>query len=280
MEKTQKEQKVIWIVLAIYLLCYTFRIFEYFILCTDKTWVGEAIVHKLLGIMVLLVAVRLLQTTMEEIGFSKDKRLRNLLMGFTFGIGVFAVAYVVEVLLAIAQGSFDSLQIYVSTYAVDQNIGHQTELLFFLICMIGNIVNVVMEEGIFRGLFEKILEKKYTFIVSALIASVLFGVWHVIGPIRNYFDGAFGTDGLILNAIMLAVTSALVGFKFALLTRMTGNLYMAMGDHFVNNTIVNILHVVSDTGADEMMFVRITIAQSLSFLLVITYYMCRHCKSR
>ena len=48
---------------------------------------------------------------------------------------------------------------------------------------------------------------------------------------------------------------------------------MAMGDNFVNNTIVNILHVVSKTGADELQFVRITAAQTLSFIIVLVYYL-------
>lgn len=259
-------------VLAIYLLCYAFRLFEYFILRTDQTWIGEAIVHKLIGIVILFVAAKLLQFTVQEIGFTKENCLRNLLKGLAFGIGVFIVAYAVEVLIAVLQGSFDSLQVYVSAYAIDENVGHQTEALFFMICIVGNIVNVVMEEGIFRGLFAKILEQKYSFIVSALIASVLFGFWHVIGPVRNYYDGTSGMEGTIANVIMLLVTSALVGFKFAMLTEMTGNHYMAMGDHFVNNTIVNLLHVVSDNGADEMMVVRVSIAQSVSFILVLIRY--------
>ena len=50
---------------------------------------------------------------------------------------------------------------------------------------------------------------------------------------------------------------------------MSGSIYMSMGDHFFNNTIVNLLHVVTNTGADEMMTVRIFIAQSLSFVLVL-----------
>ena len=265
----QKAKKTLLVVWMIYLLCYVFRMFEYFILRTDRTWVGEAIVHKLTGIMILFVAARLLQVSMPEIGFEKEGCLRNLIKGLLFGIGVFIVAYSVEILIAVSKGNFKTLQIYVSSYAVNQNVRYKTELLFFLICIVGNIVNVVMEEGIFRGLFEKILEKRYSFIISALIASSLFGLWHVIGPVRNYFDRSFGLNSMIANAIMLLITSALVGFKFALLTKMTGSLYMAMGDHFVNNTIVNILHVVSDSGADEMMFVRITIAQTISFLLVL-----------
>lgn len=280
MEKKQKEQNVLPIVLAIYFICYGFRVFEYFILRTDRTWVGEAVVHKLIGIVILFVAVGFLRETMTDIGFAYKGCLRNILKGLFFGIGVFIIAYAVEIMIAIAGGTFDSLQVYVSTYAVDQNLGHRTEWLFFIICIVGNMVNVFMEEGIFRGLFQKILEKKYSFMCSALIASVLFGLWHIAGPIRNFFDGLSGVEGMIANAIMLTVTSALVGFKFALLTKMTGNLYMAMGDHFVNNTIVNILHVVSETGADEMMFVRITIAQSVSFLLVLTCYICRKHKRR
>lgn len=280
MEKKQKKQNVLTAVLAIYLICYGFRVFEYFILRTDKTWVGEAVVHKLTGIVILFAALGFLRETLADIGLARKGGLRNIGKGLFFGIGVFIVAYAVEIMMAIAGGTFVSLQVYVSTYAVDQNLGHRTEWLFFIICIVGNMVNVFMEEGIFRGLFQKILEKKYSFMCSALIASVLFGLWHIVGPIRNYFDGVSGVEGMIANAIMLTVTSALVGFKFALLTKLTGSLYMAMGDHFVNNTIVNILHVVSETGVDEMMFVRITIAQSVSFLLVLICYIRREHKRR
>ena len=280
MEKKQKKQNVLTAVLAIYFICYGFRVFEYFILRTDKTWVGEAVVHKLTGIVILFAAVGFLRETLADIGLARKGRLRNIGKGLFFGIGVFIIAYAVEIMMAIAGGTFVSLQVYVSTYAVDQNLGHRTEWLFYIICIVGNMVNVFMEEGIFRGLFQKILEKKYSFMCSALIASILFGLWHIVGPIRNYFDGVSGVEGMIANAIMLTVTSALVGFKFALLTKMTGSLYMAMGDHFVNNTIVNILHVVSETGIDEMMFVRITIAQSVSFLLVLICYIRREYKRR
>ena len=137
-----------------------------------------------------------------------------------------------------------------------------------------------MEDCIFRGLFIKILEKKYSFLISALISALFFGVWHMIGPIRNYYDGTMSMGGMIANVIMLVVTSALVGYKFALLTKITGNLFMALGDHFVNNTIVNVLHVVSSGGADEFMVVRVAIAQTVSCMIVFIYYflLCREKK--
>ena len=259
-------------VLAIYILCFIFRMIEYFMIRTDQTLLGEAIIHKIAGIIILWIAIKILSTDFEFIGFKRKGIFKNFAFGLLFGISVFAAAYGAEILIAVSQGNFQSLQFYVSSYAVDKNIGNQTGILFFLICIVGNIVNVLMEEGVYRGLFQKILQQKYKFIAAAIICSILFGAWHVIGPIRSYYDGMSSMGGMVANIFMLVITSGLVGFKEAMITRLTGSLYMAMGDHFVNNTIVNILHVTSYTGADELMFVRITIAQSLSFLLVLIFY--------
>lgn len=272
-----KRIKIWSVVLGTYLLCYICRTLEYFVLRTDQTWVGEAIVHKVLGIVILFGVSACVQLTLTQIGFVKEKAFCNLVKGLAFGCSVFALAYGVEIMIAVSQGSFNSLQLYVSTYAISQNTGYRTEFLFFLICISGNIVNVIMEEGIFRGLFTKLLEQEYTSVVSAMISSCLFGFWHMIGPVRNYVDGTMSMNSMIANIAMLVVTSTLVGFKFAILTKMTGGLYMAMGDHFINNTIVNLLHVVSDTGADEMMVVRVAIAQSVSFILVLFCYI-RRCR--
>ena len=266
-------------VLAIYILCFIFRMIEYFIIRTDQTLLGEAIIHKIAGIIILWIAIKMLSTDFEFIGFKRKGIFKNFAFGLLFGISVFAAAYGAEILIAVSQGNFQSLQFYVSSYAVDKNIGNQTGILFFLICIVGNIVNVLMEEGVYRGLFQKILQQKYKFIAAAIICSILFGAWHDIGPIRSYYDGMSSMGGMVANIFMLVITSGLVGFKAAMITKLTGSLYMAMGDHFVNNTIVNILHVTSYTGADELMFVRITIAQSLSFLLVLIFYIWKQKKT-
>ena len=55
MEK-KNHGKALSVVLLVYIVCVVFRLFEYFILRTDKTWVGEAVVHKLIGIAILFVA--------------------------------------------------------------------------------------------------------------------------------------------------------------------------------------------------------------------------------
>lgn len=203
MKRMQSEKKVLSIVFIIYLVCFVFRLFEYFVLRTDKTMLGEAVVHKLIGIGILFVASKVLLISAKEIGYSKENTLSNLLKGLCFGFVMFVIAYGVEIVIALSQGRFQSLQMYVSAYAVDKNVGHQTALPFSLICILGNVINVIMEEGIFRGLFMKILQRRYCFFSSAIITSILFGAWHVVRPIRNYCDGISSLGGMIANIIML-----------------------------------------------------------------------------
>lgn len=268
-------KRVLSAVFFLYFLCFSLRFWEYFILRTDETFWGEAFVHKLMGIVILFIAVRYYNFTFAEIGFAKKQILIRLLGGFAFGLLVFIPAYFVEIMLTVIQGRFETLDLYVSAYSVNGTIGKQTGFLFFAICMIGNMINVIMEEGIFRGLFPKILEKKYSFALSAVIASGLFGLWHIMAPVRSYYDGTISFKGFMANAILLAVTSSFVGFEFALMTKLTNCLYMAMGLHFVNNAIVNILHVVSRTGTDKLMVARITIAQTVSFVIILVWYIFR-----
>lgn len=266
------KEKILSTVLLIYLLCFLCRILEYFLLRTDQTILGEAFVHKLAGIIILCAAAKAYGFTAQETGFPKTRAVSNLLKGLLLGLSVYVLAYLVEMILLARQGKSTALGLYVSAYAVVGNIGKQTAVIFFVICIVGNIINVIMEEGLFRGLFPKILEQKYSFRKAAVISSFLFGIWHIMAPIRNYYDGTMSLGGLTANMVMLVLTSSLVGFELAMLTKLTGSLYMAMGNHFVNNTIVNILHVISDTGADELMFVRISIAQSTSFVFVLLWY--------
>ena len=269
-----KDKRVIRQVLTIYLVCFVARIFEYFVLRTDQTILGEAFIHKLFGIIVSCLVVKRSGKTLSDIGFVKNGYIRSAVKGLALGLSMFAIGYFVEILILMQNRTYAGIRFYVSAYAVDTNIAKQTSVLFILICIIGNFINVLMEEGLFRGLFPRMLNSRRFWKVTG-ICSLLFGFWHIVGPVRNYIDGQSSFQGLVANAIMLIVSSTLVGLKLAMITYMESNLYMGMADHFVNNTIVNLLHIESSTGADEMMFLRITVAQTISFLIVLFIFLGR-----
>ena len=266
--------KTILAVLIIYVICFAFRALEYFVIRTDQTFFGEAFIHKLIGIGLLVAAIFVFRYKFSDVGFKTGKSFLDILKGLAFGIVVFIIAYGVEIIILAASNNLQAVELYVTAYSVDAGEEvKRTGFIFFLICVIGNIINVLMEEGVFRGLFQKMLSDKYKFVIAGIIASILFGLWHIMAPLRSFIDGNKSAGGFIGESAMLIGTSALVGFKFAMMGKMTGNLYMGMGDHFVNNTIVNILHVINkENEADNLMVIRISIAQSVSFTAVLIWF--------
>lgn len=265
--------KAIITVLVIYVICFAFRALEYFVIRTDQTFFGEAFIHKLIGIGLLVAAIFIFRYRFEDVGFKTGKAFLDIVRGLVFGIIVFTIAYSVEIIILAASNNLKAVELYVTAYSVDGGEEvKRTGFIFFFICIIGNVINVLMEEGVFRGLFQKILSDKYKFLIAGIIASILFGVWHIMAPLRSLIDGNKTVGGFIGESAMLIGTSALVGFKFAMMGKLTGNLYMGMGDHFVNNTIVNILHVINkENEADQLTTIRITIAQSVSFTAVLIW---------
>ena len=272
MSETCSTKKAWLSVILIYLVCFAFRLIEYFVIRTDETFFGEAFIHKLLGIAVLVVSARLLSCRAGELGFTAGHAVRNILAGFCLGFACYAVAYGSEILILKSSGNFGRLALYVTSYSVDGNQGNRTELVFFAICILGNIINVLMEEGVFRGLFQRIFESRYRFLPAAAIASVMFGAWHCVGPLRSFTDGTSSGVQFVVNLAVLVLTSTVVGFKYVLLAKMTGSLYAGMADHFVNNTIVNVLHVLGASDPDALQSVRISIAQTLSFIIVLVLF--------
>ncbi len=130
-----------------------------------------------------------------------------------------------------------------------------------------------MEEGIFRGLFIKAFAARWSFRVSNLVAAALFGVWHLVMPLRSYLDGEMTFGAMVGMGCGYLVLSGLMGVKWGLLYRGTGSLWAGIGDHLFNNTIAtNMLHVVTANGADEWQILRVLLAQLLSFGLVWILY--------
>ncbi|MDF3002139.1 MAG: amino terminal protease self-immunity [Bacillota bacterium] len=258
-------------ILMIYMICFLFRAIEYFYIRTDQTIFGEAFLHKLTGIIVLVVALQHFSFQWSETGFAFGSIGKRILYGLLLGIAVFSISYGIEYYILL-KGNSPSLQIFVTSYSIEGNRAIQNSFMFFLFCIAGNIINVIMEEGIFRGLFIKLAEIKYSFMKAAVLSSVLFGIWHIAAPIRSFLDGEMSVAGMVMSSLLLILTTGIAGMKFCLLTKITGSIWMSMADHFTNNTAINLLHIATSSGMDELQVIRISIAQTLSFLIVLFIY--------
>ena len=266
--------------LGFYAVCCVFRALEYFLLRTDQTVIGEAVFHKLIGVVLLAAALAIIGYKWHDIGFRLDFLIRDTGKGFLLGGGVFVLAYGIEMIIQTVSGNSPALKAYVTSYAIGGNRSLQGGFGILFFCIAGNLINVIMEEGVFRGLLCKITQEKHSFFTACIFSSVLFGIWHIAQPIRNAFDGEQSVAGAVMAGILLVVTSTLLGIQYCMLNKVTGSVWASMAAHFVNNTTINLLHVSTVNGVDQLQTVRITIAQTVSFIIVLIIFLITRHKRR
>lgn len=272
MEKSIKKQPMLSCAI-IFTVCSFARLIEYFIIRTDETVISENFLHKLFGIILLAIILRSLQSNWESIGFIRNGIISGIVKGFALGDFCFIVAYSIECLILYHINQNVSLAFYISGFSLNGETAKQDSILFLSLCVVFNLINVWMEEGIFRGLFMKILAPKLSFIRATLLIALLFGTWHWVMPLRDYMDGNTSLPNLLIMGIGYIILAGIMSIKWSVLYRITGALWVGLGDHLFNNVIVtNLLHVISNGEADSMQIIRIMIGQILSFSVVMLYY--------
>lgn len=223
----------------VFILCFVARMIEYLLIRTDQTFFAENFIHKLLGILILAICIRRNRLSWSKIGFKREDFLKRSIQGLSLGFFVFLIAYGYEFLMM--NKSMPSFSWYVSAYSSSGNQGESTGIVIFSLCIFFNLVNVVMEEGVFRGLFFTLMKNKTTFMKANIISAVFFGLWHIAMPLRSMIDGEMSLGGGVMFALSYMVTTFMMAFAIGLWVKITGSLWVGVAEHFVNNTIVNLL---------------------------------------
>jgi len=259
--------------LAVFAICSAARAAEYFLIKTDETILAENFLHKLFGIAVLALVIGFARLSWKSIGFRKEHAAGNMLKGFALGAVCFSAAYLLECLLLYCMNGSVKLAVYASGFSLSGEAVRQKGFVFILLCVAFNIINVWMEEGVFRGLFMRILEPSRGFRYAVIFSALTFGVWHWVMPMRDFLQGQTSAAGLLVMGFGYIILAGIMSIKWSILYKLTGSLLAGLGDHLFNNVVVtNLLHVISNGEADSMQIVRILIGQLLSFAIVMIYY--------
>ena len=255
--------------LIIFGILLTVHAFETIVLRMDETFFGENFINKLFGIAVIWVVLRMLRWDWKDIGFSTAGFAKKIFLGFSLSAITFLIAYAIECSILIRQGNTVRFGFFTTGFSLTGASVIHTGIGYIAMCVFFNIVNVVMEEGTFRGLFYEILRRDHAPKTAMLLQAFLFGIWHVVTPLHNLIDGDIDVFSFFALSVGYVILAGMMGIKWGLMYRMTGSLYADMADHFFNNCIAtNLLHVSTDNGIDELMLVRVLVAQVLSFIIV------------
>ena len=255
--------------IVFFLTCYALRITDSLLLRTDQGPIGELFTHKLLGIVLLATALFFLRMKWADIGFKFDQFPRGILTGLAIGGSAYITAFVAEIVVAAIQGKSPSLQFYVTNYDLLGNAVLGNSTLFVLICITGNIINVIMENGVFSGLMITVGKKRHSFfIANGFYSSFLFGLWHSVMPLRNFIDGNMPLSSALFAALMLFFSSFIFSIQTGMQYERAGSLWDGMVVHFMNNASANLFHVVFQDGTESTPIMRIAIAQIIMFIIV------------
>jgi hypothetical protein len=256
--------------IGFFLVLYIFRLADSLFLRTDQGPIGELFTHKIIGIVLLVAVVFFLRLKWSDIGFKWNLFPRGILIGIAIAAPAYITGYVAEILIASLQGNSPSFQFYVSSYNITGNTALSGGALMILICIIGNIINVIMENSIFSGIMITVAEKRHSFfIANGFYSSFLFAIWHGVMPLRNFIDGDQSLTGAILSMLLLFGSTFLFSIQLGMQFKLaSSSLWDGMIVHFINNTSVNLFHVVFADGTEGNPTTRLAIAQTIMFIIV------------
>jgi len=259
--------------ISFFLACYALRLVDSFFLRTDQGPIGELFTHKLLGIALIAVALYFLRMKWSDIGFKWNQLPRGILLGLVIGGSAYITAYVVEIVIATIQGKSPSLQFYVTSYNITGNTQLDSGIMLIFICIVGNIINVIMENGFFSGIMITVAQKRHSFfIANGIYSSFMFGLWHCVMPIRNFIDGNMPFSAALFAVLMLFASSFVFSIQLGMQYKQSSFLWDGMVVHFINNASANMFHIVCADGTETNPIMRIAIAQVIMFTIVTIRY--------
>ena len=257
----------------IFIVLMAVHAYETLVMRLDQTAWGENFLTKVIGILLLFFLLKQLFWTWDDIGFDFDELSEGFSKGIKIAILCFTFADCFELLYLSASGKRPHFEIFTGSFSRAGEMVKAAGAGAYILCILFNIINVWMEEGMFRGLFINMMNTRMKFLSAGLISAVLFGIWHWVLPIRSFIDGELDGKKALLYAGGYFILAAMMGIKWAMMREMDGYIWQAATDHLFNNLVVtNLLHVVTDSGVDEWLIARVALGQILSFLMILILY--------
>ena len=267
---TKSKKEIIRIITILVAVTTIVKYIEFLFIRTDQTIIADNVITKICCIIATLIAMKVCGMRLSDIGLKWKNTFKYIACGLGLGIFTFAISYGLETLLLAIQGKTPHLAMYITNFGLS---GATSEVslsaVAVIICVIVNIINVLAEEGMFRGFILKVVEDKWGFKTGNYVQAFLFGIWHIVMCVLGVYDGQMSVVQAIVFAIGYVVLAGILAIEWGTCVSMTGVLWVGLSEHFFNNFIGNFLHVVSSTGTDEFQIIRIVISNLLSLGIVL-----------
>ena len=267
----KKSKKEIIRIIAILIVATTIvKYIEFLFIRTDQTIIADNVIIKIFCIIATLLAMKICGLKISDIGLKNKNTFKYIGCGLGLGIFTFAISYGLEMLALAAQGKEPRLSAFITNFGLSGATSEfSLSIQALIICVIVNIINVLAEEGMFRGFILKSVTEHWGFKTGNHVQAFLFGIWHIVMCVLGVYDGQMSVVQAIVFAIGYIVLAGILAIEWGTCVNMTGVLWVGLSEHFFNNFIGNFLHVVSTSGTDEFQIIRIVISNFLSLGIVL-----------
>lgn len=229
--------------LGLYILAWFIKYIDTFALRLDEK-LGEAILTKALGFVLVVAYVWICGRKLRDIGFHARNLGKVLIIALAaFGL-LYALAFFAQLLILRSSG--EEARFVLS--AVDPCTGLSGGLLFAIWLLAANLVNSAMEDGLFRGVMIRLFMVRFSGWGAILLQAVLFSLWHVSWPIRRLLDGQATPGEAAFEAFGLLLATLISGVVYGYFYYRTENLWGAFVGHTINNGIFNVLFIQTSAG--------------------------------
>jgi membrane protease YdiL (CAAX protease family) len=218
--------------IGLFLFFLFFKILDVFWLKLDDEW-GEILLSKSLSVVFILFFLVLSNKTLSDIGLKKRNFRYLLLLGLGF---VILSILTMRVAYTLVSGNFVAWDIT------------DVALTFVYFTLMTNVVNVMMEESLFRGIFVRMscnVTQNHMWKVI-LLQAFFFGIWHVVTPLKELVSRNMVLNEAILYAIVLTLLSFLVAIPWGYYYYKTSSLLPSLVWHLLWNTMLGILPLPSE----------------------------------
>ena len=214
------------------------RTLDIMVLPFAERW-GEAFLHKVLGLVLVLAYLWAVGQAVAAIGFHGRKIGQALFIGSVGIILVLVLSYGVQWIVLRATGERPTLVVA----ATDAKTGlAKPGVVYALWLLLGNLVNSSMEEGLFRGVMLTHFRVRLSPWQANLVQGVIFGLWHVFWPVRHLLAGRIDLAAALSQSIFIFLGSTISGLVWGYLFLKTDNLWASWLAHTINNSTLNLLH--------------------------------------
>ena len=267
---TKSKKEIIRIIAILIIVTTIVKYIEFLFIRTDQTIIADNVITKIFCIIATLVAMKICGLKLSDVGLKYKNTFKYVCCGLGLGVFTFAISYGLEMAILMAQGKAPRLSAFITNFGLSGATSEfRLSVQALIICVIVNIINVLAEEGMYRGFILKAVTDHWGFKTGNYAQAFLFGIWHIVMCVLGVYDGQMSVVQAIVFAIGYVVLAGILAIEWGTCVNMSGVLWVGLSEHFFNNFIGNFLHVVSTSGTDEYQIIRIVISNFLSLGIVL-----------